>query len=169
MRVSVLMIAVGLMAPGIAVHAQTMRDGSVYKVDFNIRDSGDAGAKSGRKYSMVLNSGIKGVFKVGNRVPTATGASGGALVNTQFTYIDVGMNVEAVVAEQGAKIAMHASLDISTAVPAAKDSAVQNPTISQIRVDMDTSVLPGKPSVVASFDDPVTGRKFDVEVTIIKM
>jgi hypothetical protein len=169
MRVSVLMMAAALVAPGMVAHAQLTRDGSVYKVDFNIRDSGDAGAKSGRKYSMLLNSGIKGVFKVGNRVPTATGVANGSVMNTQFTYIDVGMNVEAVVAEQGAKYAMHASLDVSTAVQAAKDAPVQNPTISQIRVDMDTSVMPGKPTVVASFDDPVTGRKFDVEATITKI
>jgi hypothetical protein len=167
MRVSVLMMAVALMAPGIVVHAQTTRD--VYKVDFNIRDSGDAGAKSGRKYSMVLNSGIKGVFKVGNRVPTATGVANGSVMNTQFTYIDVGMNVDVTVNEQGAKFAFRSSLDISTAVQAAKDAPVQNPTISQIRLDIDTSVVPGKPSIVASFDDPVTGRKFDVEVTIVKM
>ena len=169
MKVSVWLMAAALLAPGLAVHAQSMRDGSVYKVDFNIRDSGDAGAKNGRKYSMVLNSGVKGVFKVGNRVPTATGVVNGAALNTQFTYVDVGMNVEAYVSEQGARIAMHASLDVSTAVPAAKDAPVQNPTISQIKVEMDTSVAPGKPSVVAAFDDPVTGRKFDVEVTIVKM
>lgn len=169
MKISVLILAAALLAPGAVAYAQNGRDGTVYKVDFNIRDSGDAGAKTGRKYSMVLNSGMKSVFKVGNRVPTATGSLNGALVNTQFTYIDVGMNVEAVVAEQGSKYAMHASLDVSTAVPAAKDAAVQNPTISQIKVDIDTSVMPGKPSVVAAFDDPVTGRKFDVEVTIVKM
>ena len=101
MRISSWIMAAALLAPGIAAHAQ-MRD--VYKVDFNIRDSGDAGAKSGRKYSMVMNSGFKGVFKVGNRVPTATGATnGGALTNTQFTYVDVGINVDAVVNELGAK------------------------------------------------------------------
>jgi hypothetical protein len=27
----------------------------------------------------------------------------------------------------------------------------------------------GKPTVVASFDDPVTSRKFDIDVTITKM
>jgi len=163
------MMAALLLGPGIVAHAQGVRDGSVYKVDFNIHDSGDPAGKGGRKYSMLLNSGIKGVFKVGNRVPTATGVANGSVVNTQFTYIDVGMNVEASVAEQGGKYAMHASLDVSGAIPALKDAAVQNPTISQIRVDMDTSVPPGKPSVVASFDDPVTGRKFDVEVTIVKI
>ena|ERR1039458_4844281 len=169
MKVSMWMMAAVLFGPGIVAHAQESRDGASYKVDWNIHDSADAGGKSGRKYSMVLNGGRKGVFKVGNRMPAATAAVNSATVNTQFTYIDVGMNVEATVVEQGGRYAMHASLDVSRAIAPAKDAAVQNPTISQIRVDMDTSVPPGKPSVVASFDDPVTGRKFDVEVTIAKM
>ena len=48
-------------------------------------------------------------------------------------------------------------------------NSVQNPTISQIKLNMDTTVAPGKPTVVASFDDPVTGRKFDLDVAITKM
>ena len=65
---------------------------------------------------------------------------------------------------------MHADLDISTAVmPDKTASAVQNPTISQIRLNIDTTIPPGKPTVVASFDDPVTARKFDIDVAITKM
>jgi len=50
-----------------------------------------------------------------------------------------------------------------------KTASVQNPTISQIRLNIDTTVAPGKPTVVASFDDPVTSRKFDIDVAIAKM
>jgi general secretion pathway protein D len=150
------------------VHAQ---DSSPYKVDFTIRDTGDAGGKTGRKYSLLVNHNQKTVFKVGNRVPVATGGtSGGTLVNTQFTYIDVGLNIDCVVAEAGSRFAIHADLDISTAVMPDKNlSSVQNPTISQIKLNLDTVVAPGKPTLVASFDDPVTARKFDLDVTITKM
>ena len=171
MRISAWMMAAALLGPGLAAHAQDARESSTYKVDFTIRDTGDAGGKTGRKYSLLVNHGVKTTFKVGNRVPVASGGmSGGALVNTQFTYIDVGMNIDCVVAESGSKFAMHADLDISTAVmPDKNPSAVQNPTISQIRLNLDTTVAPGKPTVVASFDDPVTSRKFDVDVAIAKM
>ncbi len=168
MRISAWMMAAALLCPALAVHAQ---DNSTYKVDFTIRDSGDAGGKTGRKYSLLVNRNQKTVFKVGNRVPVATGgSSSNALVNTQFTYIDVGLNIECVVAEAGPKFAMHADLDISTAVmPDKTANAVQNPTISQIRLNIDTTIPPGKPTVVASFDDPVTARKFDIDVAITKM
>ena len=171
MRVSTWMMAAALLCPGLAVHAQDIRENPTYKVDFTIRDSGDAGGKTGRKYSLLVNHGVKTTFKVGNRVPIATGGtSGGTLVNTQFTYIDVGMNIDCVVNESGSKFAIHGDLDISTAVmPDKSPSAVQNPTISQIRLNMDTTVAAGKPTVVASFDDPVTARKFDIDVSVAKM
>jgi len=171
MRISAWMIAAALLCPVLAVHAQDSREGLTYKVDFTIRDTGDAGGKTGRKYSLLVNRSQKTTFKVGNRVPIATGGtSGGTLVNTQFTYIDVGMNIDCVVNESGSKFAIHGDLDISTAVmPDKSPSAVQNPTISQIRLNMDTTVAAGKPTVVASFDDPVTARKFDIDVSITKM
>jgi hypothetical protein len=145
--------------------AQMSRSGQVYKVEFNIHDSGDAGAKTGRKYSLVVNEGPKNTFKIGSRVPTATGSSTG---NTQFTYIDVGVNIDCVIAERGSQVGMHADMDISGAVASDKTPS-GNPIISQIKLQIDTAVTPAKPTVVASFDDPVTSRKFDVETTITKM
>jgi len=63
-------MAAALLGPGLAAFAQ---DNPTYKVDFTIRDTGDAGGKTGRKYSLLVNRGQKGTFKVGNRVPVATG------------------------------------------------------------------------------------------------
>jgi hypothetical protein len=171
MRISAWMMAAALLGPGLAVHAQNVQENSTYKVDFTIRDTGDAGGKTGRKYSLLVNRNVKTTFKVGNRVPVATGGTnGGTLVNTQFTYIDVGMNIECVVAEAGSHFAIHGDLDISTAVmPDKSTNAANAPTISQIRLSLDTTVAAGKPTVVASFDDPVTSRKFDLDVAIAKM
>jgi len=152
-----------LLAP-LAV-AQNGRPNGVYRADFTIRDSGDAGAKMGRKYSMVLNARVKGQFKVGNRIPMATSSQPGS---TQFTYVDVGVNIDCVVDEQDGKIGMHSDMDMSTAVMSEKAPSA-NPTISQIRLNIDTTLTPGKPTVVASFDDPVTSRKFEVETTVTKM
>ena len=166
MRFSALVLTLAMLAPA-AVRAQ---DSSTFKVDFTIRDTGDAGGKAGRKYSLLINRGEKSTFKVGNRVPVATGSqSGNAMMNTQFTYIDVGLNIECRVAESNGKLAMHADLDISTAVMPEKTNPVPNPTISSIRLNIDTTVMPNKPTVIASFDDPVTGRKFDIDVSIAKI
>lgn len=169
MRISALTMAAVLLCPVAALRAQD-RESAPYKVDFTIRDTGDAGGKAGRKYSLLVNRAQKTTFKVGNRVPVATAGTGGVGGNVQFTYIDVGMNIECVVNEFGSKFAIHGDLDISTAVMPEKGvNAAPAPTISQIRLSLDTTVVPGKPTIVASFDDPVTSRKFDIDVAITKM
>ena len=167
MRISTWIMAAALLCPVMAVQAQ---DSSTYKVDFTIRDTGDAGGKTGRKYSLLVNPGHKTTFKVGNRVPVTTAGTGGMGGNVQFTYIDVGMNIECTVGENNSRLMLRGDVDISTAVMPEKGvNAAPAPTISQIRLSLDTAVAPGKPTTVASFDDPVTARKFDVDVTITKM
>jgi hypothetical protein len=165
MRFSTLMMAATLLGPGLVAHAQDRP----YKVDFTIRDTGDAGGKTGRKFSLLVSSGRKTTFKVGNRVPVVTGSAGSG-GNVQFTYVDVGINIDCSVSDNNSNLTVHADLDISTAVTPEKGaSAAPAPTISQIRLSLDTALTPGKPTVVASFDDPVTSRKFDVDVAITKM
>jgi len=158
-----LLLAAALLAP---LHAQPQRD--VFKVDFTVRDSGDAGGKTGRKYSMLVYSGNKGVFKIGNRVPVVTGTNNGVGQNTQFTYVDVGVNIDCTVQEAGGRVGLRGDLDLSTAITSEKTAALA-PTISQIRLSFETAIPPGKPTVVASFDDPVTSRKFDLEATATKV
>jgi hypothetical protein len=160
MRIA-LLLAAALLTP---VYGQ-QRD--VFKVDFTIRDTGDAGGKTGRKYSLLVYSQNKGTFKIGNRVPIPTSGSGGIGTNTQFTYVDVGVNIECTVQESAGRIAMRSDLDLSTAVINEKVPGIA-PTISQIRLGIETSIPPGKPTIVASFDDPVTSRRFDLEALVTK-
>jgi hypothetical protein len=154
-----------LVAPGVGqeIYAQG-RD--VFKVDFTIRDTGDAGGKSGRKYSLLVYGGNKGVFKIGNRVPVPSGPAGGS--NTQFTYVDVGVNIDCTVQEVMGKVSLRADMDLSTAVTNEKAPGPA-PTISQIRFNIEASIPAGKPAIVASFDDPVTSRKFEVEAMATKV
>jgi hypothetical protein len=168
MRTLLLVMAalLGMAATATPVFGQGARD--VYKVDFTIRDSGDAGGKSGRKYSLQGFGGNKTTFKIGNRVPVPSGGDGSMGSRTQYTYVDVGVNLDCIVQEVGGKMGIHADMDLSTAVNAEKNPGAA-PTISQIRLNIDTAVAGAKPTVVAAFDDPVTARKFEVEVTVTKV
>ena len=167
MHAKVLLLA-AVLAPLAAV-AQPARSSTVWKADFTIKDTGDAGGKTGRKYSLVINDRQKSVFKVGNRTPVATAVMGTGVVtaNTQFTYVDIGVNIECTVAEQNGMVGMHTDLDLSGAV--ADRNPTGNPTISQIKLAIDTTLTPGKPTIVAAFDDPVTSRRFEVEATVTRL
>ena len=160
MRIA-LLLAAALLAP---LHGQ-QRD--VFKLDLTIRDTSDPAAKAGRKYSLTVFGQDKNAFRIGNRVPVPVGGSG--VGNPpQFTYLDVGVNLDCTLQETGTRIGMRADLDISTAISSDKAPGAA-PTISQIKINISTAVVAGKPSVVASFDDPVTSRKFEVEALVTKV
>ena len=135
-----------------------------YKVDFNIRDLADTSGKNARHYSLLVVGSRKAVLKVGSRVPVATGSFqpgvGGTginpLVNTQYTYLDIGTYIECSVADTNGKLGMHGNIDLSTVVQHDGSGAAKaaNPTVGQTRLELDTNVEPGKPTVNCYYRRP---------------
>jgi hypothetical protein len=80
----------------------------------------------------------------------------------------VGVNLDVTLQEVMGRISLRSDLDLSTAIMNEKNPGVA-PTISQIRLAIYTAVPLGKPTIVASFDDPVTARKFEVEAVVNKV
>lgn len=155
--------------------AQEDRGPAVYKVEYRIHDGSDAAGKAGRRYTMLIDPAGRGSFKVGDRIPVATGSfqPGGnnALVNTQFTYLDVGVNIDTKITPAGDKVNLVSNLDLSTLVEhkqQAGGGVLANPTVAQIHLVVNAVVTPGKPTVVASIDDPVTQHRMEVEAVVTK-
>jgi hypothetical protein len=182
MRPSITLIAATLLLPQVAVHAQEKKESAgrpSYRVEFNIRDSSDAAAKS-RHYMLLMQEGRKTVFKIGTRVPVATTESflpstGGSAVNamaaTQYQYVDVGVNIECLVSEMNGKIAVQGNLNLTNVMQrdsAAREARLSNPTLAQTKLDLDAAIDPGKPTVIAAFDDPAGTRQFQVETTVTR-
>jgi hypothetical protein len=180
MRMICTLILTSLLTITLPVHAQEGKESAdpvVYKVEFSIHDGGDATAKAGRHYTMVVDTTGKGTFRVGERVPYATGSfqpgAGGASgpLATQYTYLDTGVNIDCRLRNLNGTITLSADIDISTISPRDKASPINppNPTVAQIRMAGVSAVVSlGKPALVGSIDDPVTGRRFDVDVTVTK-
>jgi hypothetical protein len=170
MRIAAPLIFASLLASALPVGAQEKKESAtpaVYRVEFNIRDGSEAAAKAGRRYAMLIEANGKGTFRVGNRVPIATG---GAQVG-QYQYFDVGVNIECRLRESNGKVDLNADIEVSNIVEHEKGAAAipPNPTVSSIRLSVGTIVDLGKPALVASIDDPVTMRRFDVEATVTKV
>ncbi len=173
MRMHIAWMAAALLAPQVPVHAQGGNAPSSYKVDFSFRENG-ATEKAVRHYTLLVEPNRKQVFKAGSRVPTISGSfqpGAGALVNTQYTYLDVGVNIECSVSEANGKILMHGNLDLSGVAPtdSANRGSSANPSLVQTRLDLETSLEPGKPTVIASIDDPTTSRQMTVEATVTRV
>ena len=96
---------------------------------------------------------MKATLKIGDREPTATGSFqpgiGGVginpLVNTQFTYIDVGVNVELTprVHDNG-EVSMHVDLDISSVTGHVNLGGIDQPIIGQRKVSHDIRMHEGE-------------------------
>ena len=95
---------------------------------------------------------VKATLKIGDRQPTATGSFqpgvGGVginpLVNTQFTFIDVGVNVEITprVHDNG-DVSLHIDLDISSVTGHVNLGGIDQPIIGQRKVSHDIRMPEG--------------------------
>jgi len=100
------------------LHAQNLKEGTpVYKVEINFREGNEAGATTDRRYTLLAMESQRTVFKAGSKNPavteTAQPQGGNSVASTQFTYIDVGVNIDCLLQAVGAKVAMQGSLDLS--------------------------------------------------------
>jgi general secretion pathway protein D len=95
---------------------------------------------------------LKATLKIGDREPTATGSFqpgiGGVginpLVNTQFTFIDVGVNVEITprVHDNG-DVSLHVDLDISSVTGHVNLGGIDQPIIGQRKISHDIRMADG--------------------------
>jgi hypothetical protein len=168
---SIALLVAALATPMLPVWAQPPE---VYKVELTMHDAADVSAKAGRKYTILIDTHGAGTFKLGSREPVATGSfqpgTGGSqlAVNTQFTYVDTGVNIECRLEQSDSnRLQLRTDLDISSVLP--QKTPIPNPVIGQLKLNVTALVAPGKRTIIASIDDPVSNRKFDVEALITKL
>jgi general secretion pathway protein D len=100
-------------------------------------------------------SNIKASVKIGDRVPTATGSYSSTvttvspLVNTQFTYLDVGVNIDILpqVHENG-EITLHMELDVSQVASYVTIGGIQEPEIGQNKLTADSRLRDGQINLI---------------------
>lgn len=100
----------------------------------------------------------KATLKIGDKQPTATGSFqpgiGGVginpLVNTQFTFIDVGVNVDITPrVHENNEISMHVELEISSVRDKVNLGGIEQPVISQEKAIHDIRLRDGQVNVLA--------------------
>jgi general secretion pathway protein D len=96
---------------------------------------------------------VKATLNVGDREPTATGSFqpgvGGVginpLVNTQFTYIDVGVNIALTpIIHDNGDVSMHVQLDISDIDGTVNLGGINQPIIGQRKIEHDIRMREGE-------------------------
>ena len=101
--------------------------------------------------------GQKATLRIGDRVPTASGSfqpgvgtiGVSPLVNTQFQFIDVGVNVDMVPrVHGGGEISLHVELEISTVRDHVDIGGISQPVIGQRKVSHDVRIKEGEVNII---------------------
>jgi hypothetical protein len=141
-----------------------------YRLDFSVNEVEDDKKVNTRHYSMNLTGGETNEIKIGTRVPVPTGNPNGALVNTQYQYMDVGTRIWARLRERGDDWELEVNSDVSNLdVPREKPNGMLAPIVREIKINGDTLLVVGKPIIIGSVDDPNSKRQFQLEVTATKL
>ena len=138
-----------------------------YRVNFTITES-DAGKRVGvEHFSMVVNAGQETSLKQGSKVPVATGSYTAATNSSQeqFTYLDVGMNFDVTLNQQGENLVMKSKVEQSSIAEEKDIASVREPVIRQSVLQGIATIAPGKPTTLGAMDVTGSTRHLDIEVS----
>jgi general secretion pathway protein D len=111
---------------------------------------------------------VKAELKIGQREPTASGSyqpgvagvGVNPLVNTQFTYIDVGVNVNLMAhVHDNGDISLHVELDISNIAGTVNLGGINEPIIGQRKVTHDIRLREGEVNLIAGLVDTTDSKQ----------
>ena len=140
-----------------------------YRLTYTVTEM-EGGKRLGvQHFAMVVASGQKTTLKQGSRVPIATGSyaangSPNASQQTQFTYLDVGMNFDATLDEFASGVRLFSSVEQSSIAEEKSGVGEQDPIVRQTSLKGAAYLTPGKPLMLGSLDIPGSTRHLDVEV-----
>jgi type II secretory pathway component GspD/PulD (secretin) len=143
-----------------------------FRVTYTITDV-DGDKRTGTQhFSMVLADGQRSTLKQGTKVPVATGKNDDGKgtpgsVLTNFTYLDVGINIDCTLTAYASGVRLKAKVEQSSVAPEpAVIAGVAEPIIRQSVLDGIADVPSGKPVVLGSVDIAGTTHHLDVAVSV---
>lgn len=156
-----------VMALAVTAPAQTPEakqpEPKFYKLEIVLKELEAGKVVTARNYVMTtaFPASITASIRTGDKVAVSTGAG---TPNTQFTYMDVGVNIDCRInSVTTAEIGLRIGADISSAADN-KGSSLP-PTIVQTRFNGDALVPFRKPTTVFSSDGASSKRQTQLEIT----
>jgi len=147
------------------------RPRKTYRLTYTLTDV-DGGKRVGTQhFSMVVVTGQRTTLKQGSKVPVATGSysSGAATSNateTQFTYLDVGMNFSAQLDEIEHGARLYSKVEESSLGEDKNIANVLEPVVRQTVIEGTSFLTLNKPLILGSVDILGSTRHIDIEVVM---
>ncbi len=144
-----------------------------YRLTYTVTEM-DGGKPMGvQHYAIILLSGQTTTLKQGSRVPLVTGSYNAvpsdktpAGVQTQVTYIDIGMNFDATLTATGDGAMLKSSVEQSSVAPETSGVGPQDPILRQTSLRGVSFLAPGKPLALGSLDIPGSTSHLQIEVVM---
>lgn len=142
-----------------------------YRLTYTIAESENGKRIGVQHFSMVAVIGQRADLKQGDKVPVITGSLSTDKMGeqTQFTYLDIGMNISSTLDRFANGLRLRSkveqsSIAPSTAAPAVSNAASQDPIIRQSLLEGTSVLVPGKPLNLGGMDFVGSTRHLDFEV-----
>lgn len=118
-----------------------------------------------RSYSLLGQERALNKLRVGAQVPVRESSG------NSYQKFDIGTNIDCRFEERGGLLLLNTTLDLSELALAdgVKDANFLPPVNRQLRAEVATVIVPGKPTVISTMDDPDSKREFQVEITATKV
>lgn len=143
-----------------------------YRLEFVFKELESGKVLNSRSYMVIVRETDQGTIRAGGRVAVPSGGSSSgstnALVNTQYTYMDLGVNIDikAVTELPGGQMSLWVTANISS-IPTETAGASSSlaPTIRQTQWSSSVVVPLKKPTLLFSSDDLSSKRQVQLELT----
>ena len=147
--------------------AELDRPKHVYRLTYTIAES-DSGKRIGvQHFSMVVVTGQRVQLKQGDKVPVVTGSysTEQKAEQTQFTYLDVGMNLDSTIDQFANGLRLRCIVEQSSiAAEHGVGILADEPIVRQSKLEGTSVIIPGKPLNLGGIDVVGSTRHLDVEV-----
>jgi type II secretory pathway component GspD/PulD (secretin) len=143
------------------------RPRKIYRLTFTLAES-DGGKRIGvQHFAIIVAGGQRTVLKQGSKIPVITGTFGkeNDSQQTQFQYLDVGMNFDATIDDTPNGLRLKSKVE-QTAVADEHMSGplASEPIVRQTSLEGSSIITLGKPLTLGSVDVTGTTRHVDIEV-----
>jgi type II secretory pathway component GspD/PulD (secretin) len=141
------------------------RPRKLYRLTYTVTTMDGAKPLDTAHYTMVVASGQRTTLKQGSKVPIVTGSynKDSSTAQTQYQYVDIGMNFDATVTEVANGVSLRTKVEQSSLADE-KSTTGADPIIRQTVVDGTSTLTAGKTLVLDSLDMPGTTHHLRLEV-----
>lgn len=151
--------------------------GPTYRLTYTLSEMDGEKKAAVQRFAMTLNPPDRGSIKVGSKIPVVTGTidAGSGKADTQFTYLDVGINIDAALMQFSNGMRLMTKVERSSVAGAADVTsedvqqplpAIHEPVVRQSVLQNTALLVPGKAVVLGSLTMPSSTRRVDVEVLL---